>query len=123
MLTGPVSRSEPQHERPGSQTRGAADGQHGDVVVPAVGVREREGVLVQGPGQFGGSFLEEVLPGRHRLSVMNIVEHVQTACADQVVASPTLLRVSPLPQRRFIGDLSDTARLRRSLGLPALMGG
>ncbi|MEJ8823675.1 circadian clock KaiB family protein [Variovorax humicola] len=68
-------------------------------------------------------FLEEALPGRHRLSVMNIVEHVQTACADQVVASPTLLRVSPLPQRRFIGDLSDTARLRRSLGLPALMGG
>ena len=64
-------------------------------------------------------FLEEALPGRHRLSVMNIVEHLQTARANQVVASPTLLRILPLPQRRFIGDLSDTSRFRRSLGLPA----
>ena len=62
-------------------------------------------------------FLEDALPGRHRLSVMNIIEHVQAASADQVVASPTLLRILPLPQRRFIGDLSDTTRLRRSLGL------
>ena len=62
-------------------------------------------------------FLEEALPGRHRLSVMNIVEHVQAASADQIVASPTLLRIAPLPQRRFIGDLTDTGRLRRSLGI------
>lgn len=58
---------------------------------------------------------EEMLHGQHRLHVLNIAEHVESARADQIVASPTLIRISPLPQRRFIGDLSDTERLRRSL--------
>lgn len=60
--------------------------------------------------------LQELLPGGHELVVVNIAEHVEMARADQIVASPTLLRVSPLPLRRFIGDLSDGAVLRRVLG-------
>lgn len=60
-------------------------------------------------------FFEETLPGRHRLEVLNIADHVASARADRIVASPTLLRLAPLPQRRFIGDLSDTAQLARSL--------
>lgn len=63
-------------------------------------------------------FFEHYLPGRHHLHVLVISEHVASARADQVLASPTLIRVSPLPQRRFIGDMSDTGRLRVSLGLP-----
>jgi len=63
------------------------------------------------------SFLEAYLPGRHRLEVLNIAEHLDAARADQVVASPTLIRTAPLPLRRFIGDLSDVERLRGLLGL------
>ena len=66
-------------------------------------------------------FLDETLPGRHRLAVLNIADHVKDARADQVVASPTLLRVSPLPVRRFIGDMSDVERLRALLGLSATL--
>ncbi|HEY4067334.1 MAG TPA: circadian clock KaiB family protein [Burkholderiaceae bacterium] len=62
-------------------------------------------------------FFEAQLPGRHRLSVLDIAEHIALARADQVVASPTLIRLLPLPQRRFIGDMSDTGRLIASLGL------
>jgi circadian clock protein KaiB len=62
-------------------------------------------------------FLEVNLPGIYRLNVLDISSHVASARADQVVASPTLIRVLPLPQRRFIGDMSDTSRLRSSLGL------
>ena len=65
-------------------------------------------------------FFEQHLPGRHRLTVLEISSHVAAARADQIVASPTLIRVSPLPQRRFIGDMSDTERLRASLGVAAL---
>jgi circadian clock protein KaiB len=62
-------------------------------------------------------FLDAHLPGRHQLEVLNIAEHLEAARADQVVASPTLIRTAPLPARRFIGDLSDIDRLRVALGL------
>ena len=63
--------------------------------------------------------LQQLLPDRHSLAIVSIADHVDAARADQVIVSPTLLRVSPLPQRRFIGDLSDSDRLRQGLGLPA----
>lgn len=62
-------------------------------------------------------FLETALPGRYRLAVLDIAANVQAARRDQIIASPTLVRLSPLPQRRFIGDLSDVEQLRRSLDL------
>ncbi len=69
-------------------------------------------------------FFETHLPGAHRLSVLDIAQHVAQARADQVIASPTLIRLLPLPQRRFIGDMSDTTRLIASLGLaPVPVGG
>ena len=60
-------------------------------------------------------FCEAHLAGRYRLEVLDIGEHVAQATADQVVAAPTLIRLAPLPLRRFIGDLSDDERLRRTL--------
>ena len=64
-------------------------------------------------------FFECYLPGRHQLTVLDISENVIRAKADQVIVSPTLIRVSPLPLRRFIGDMSDVQRLRTTLGLAA----
>lgn len=61
--------------------------------------------------------LQEAYPGNHQLTVLNIAEHVALARADQIIVSPTLLRLAPLPQRRFIGDLSDLDRLRRAFGV------
>jgi circadian clock protein KaiB len=63
-------------------------------------------------------FMELRLPGAHRLDVLDIAENVPFAIADEIIASPTLVRVSPLPARRFIGDLSDVSRLEAALGLP-----
>ncbi|NKI94632.1 circadian clock KaiB family protein [Rhizobacter sp. SG703] len=71
-------------------------------------------------------FCEAHLAGRYRLEVLDIGEHVEQAAEDQIVAAPTLIRLAPLPLRRFIGDLSDDERLRRALDpvrvLPALGG-
>lgn len=63
-------------------------------------------------------FMEARLPGAHRLEVLDIAENVPFAIADEIIASPTLVRLSPLPARRFIGDLSDVSRLEAALGLP-----
>jgi len=68
-------------------------------------------------------FLETHLPSRHTLTVLDIAKNVASARADQIIASPTLIRLLPLPQRRFIGDMTDTKRLLASLGLAAIQGG
>ena len=41
---------------------------------------------------------------------------VPDALADRVVVTPTLIKVSPPPQARLIGDLSDAVNLLTALG-------
>jgi len=62
-------------------------------------------------------FFDRHLPGRHTLEVLDIAANVASARADQIVASPTLVRVFPPPLRRFIGDMSDTRALCSALGI------
>lgn len=58
---------------------------------------------------------EEHLSGRYRLEVLNLSENVDMAIQDQIVAAPTLVKVTPSPLRRFIGDASNTDRILKSL--------
>ena len=48
----------------------------------------------------------EKLSGRYELEVIDIYQLPALAKGEQIVATPTLIRVLPLPLRRFIGDLS-----------------
>ncbi len=57
------------------------------------------------------------LDGCYELEIVDIYQQQDLAEANQIVAAPTLLKLSPPPQRRIIGDLSDEARLLRGLGL------
>ena len=63
------------------------------------------------------AFCETHLPGRYELEILSIADNVERAASDQVIAAPTLMRVWPLPVRRFIGDMSNPARLLDGLGL------
>ena len=49
---------------------------------------------------------EEHLRGRYDLEVVDIYQLPALARDQQIVATPTLIRVLPAPLRRFIGDLS-----------------
>jgi len=69
------------------------------------------------------AFFEKHLAGRYELEILSISEHVADAANDQVVAAPTLIRVWPLPVRRFIGDMSDPQRLFAGLGLDRIREG
>lgn len=57
------------------------------------------------------------LAGRFALVIVDIYQQPEMAEDDQVVAAPTLLKLTPLPVRRIIGDLSDEARVLRGLGV------
>ncbi|MDB5696594.1 MAG: hypothetical protein JWN21_2137 [Sphingomonas bacterium] len=63
--------------------------------------------------------LERELPGRYDLRVIDVYQDPEAARDHQVVAAPTLVKVSPLPVRRIIGDLSDEARVLHGLGIVA----
>jgi circadian clock protein KaiB len=62
---------------------------------------------------------EEFLIGRYMLQVVDITRDAKEAIAKQVVAVPLLLRELPLPERRFVGDMSDRPRLLAGLDLIA----
>ncbi len=60
---------------------------------------------------------DRLLPGQVDLEVVDIYQQPALAVRDQVVAAPTLLKLSPDPVRRMVGDLSDERRVLRALGL------
>ena len=60
----------------------------------------------------------EHFPARHELEVLNLQENPELAAKDQILAAPTLVKFDPPPLRRFIGDMSDTAKILAGLGLP-----
>jgi circadian clock protein KaiB len=61
---------------------------------------------------------EEHLAGHYDLDIVDIAQHPALAEGDQIVAVPTLIKKSPLPPRRFIGDMSHTERILLGLDLP-----
>jgi circadian clock protein KaiB len=63
---------------------------------------------------------EEHLAGRVQLEVVDIYQRPAAAREEQIVVVPTLVRHSPKPSRRLVGDLSDPARLL--VGLELLRG-
>jgi len=66
---------------------------------------------------------EELLPGRYQLKVIDIYQQPALASGDQITVAPTLVRTSPGPLRKLIGDLSSRERILAGLELQAAAGG
>lgn len=60
---------------------------------------------------------EAHIPGGYDLEIIDLYEQPQLAESEQILASPTLVKHAPEPPRRFVGDMSDAARLVDGLGL------
>jgi len=60
---------------------------------------------------------ETELAGNFELEVIDVYQQPLLARDGQIVATPTLVREFPLPVRRLIGNLSDTAGLFVGLDL------
>lgn len=54
------------------------------------------------------------------LEVIDIYQQPAAAAEHQIVAAPTLVKLSPAPIRRIIGDLSDDQRVLRGLEIRPL---
>lgn len=60
---------------------------------------------------------ETHLSGRYSLEIIDVYQQSSLAEKEQIVALPLLVKKVPLPERRLIGDLSDTGKVLKSLGL------
>jgi circadian clock protein KaiB len=60
-------------------------------------------------------FCEAELAGDYDLRVVDLYRDPGQAKTAQIVAAPTLLRHTPGPVRRVIGDMSDRERLRTAI--------
>jgi circadian clock protein KaiB len=54
----------------------------------------------------------------HLLTFVDVHENPAAVLASGVVAAPTLVKNRPLPMRRVVGDLSNTAKVLLALELP-----
>lgn len=60
---------------------------------------------------------EAHLSGRYALLVLDIHRDAALVSSHNVLAVPTLIRHAPLPERRLVGDLSNTTRVLAVLGV------
>lgn len=59
----------------------------------------------------------ERLPDRHAIDIVDVFAHPQRAIADGVFMTPTLIKLSPAPVRRLVGNLSQTRLVLEALDL------
>ncbi len=57
------------------------------------------------------------LPGEFKLEIIDVYQQGELAKKEQLIALPLLIKKMPLPERRLIGDLSETAKVLSALGL------
>lgn len=62
---------------------------------------------------------DEWLKVDYELIIIDVLENPHLADEDHILATPTLIKLLPLPTRRLIGDLSDTQLVLRELDLSA----
>jgi circadian clock protein KaiB len=58
------------------------------------------------------------LPGRHELTIVDLLDDVDVVRQNGVLAAPTLVLHDPPPTRQFVGDLSHPGRVLDALGIP-----
>lgn len=62
---------------------------------------------------------ETHLKGKYNLEIYDLYQQPSLAKKEGIIAVPTLIKRSPLPPKRLVGDLSSQQRVLLGLGLPA----
>ncbi|WP_425615175.1 circadian clock KaiB family protein [Anatilimnocola sp. NA78] len=67
-------------------------------------------------------YVRQRIPGQCQLTLVDIVQEPRRAREQRVVATPMLVRESPLPVLKILGDLSEELKVVSQLGLLNLGG-
>ncbi|MDP9070619.1 MAG: circadian clock KaiB family protein [Actinomycetota bacterium] len=66
---------------------------------------------------------EASVPGDYELEVVDVLHQPDRAEVAKIMATPTVIKLSPPPRRRVVGDLSDGRLAVNALDLPEPAGG
>jgi len=58
---------------------------------------------------------DEHFGSQHELEIVDLLKDPKRALADGIIVTPTLLKLSPLPVQRVIGNLNDTNQVLQAL--------
>lgn len=61
--------------------------------------------------------METHASGNYNLQIIDVYQEKSMAQTEQIVALPLLVRKSPLPERRLIGDMSNESKVLLGLGI------
>ena len=59
------------------------------------------------------------VPNHYEIEIVDVLREPKRALADMVLMTPTLVKLSPAPMTRIIGNLSQAQPLLQSMGLAA----
>ena len=60
--------------------------------------------------------LQSTFDAHYNLEVIDVIENLEMVEKDNILATPTLIKSSPPPERRVIGDLSNREKVLLNLG-------
>jgi len=60
---------------------------------------------------------EKYLKGRYQLEIIDIYQQPDLALKEEIIAVPLLIKKSPLPEQRLIGDLSNLEKVLKGMGI------
>ncbi|MFI5129590.1 MAG: circadian clock KaiB family protein [Chitinophagales bacterium] len=63
------------------------------------------------------AFFEKYLKSRYELQIIDVYQQPQFAKSVDIIALPLLIKKFPLPERRLIGDMSNSEKIFKSLNL------
>ena len=58
---------------------------------------------------------DEHFASAHEIEIVDLFRYPRRGLEDQILVTPTLLKLLPLPAKRLIGDLSDTNQVLLTL--------
>ncbi len=61
--------------------------------------------------------LENELPGQHSLKIIYVLAEPELAEADKVLATLTVIKTTPAPERRIVGDFSGAEKVLAGMQL------
>ena len=63
------------------------------------------------------AFLEDEFKGFYSLEIVDILKNPQLADEDNIFATPTLLKLTPPPSRKVLGDINNREKVLAGLDL------
>ncbi|MBA3683493.1 MAG: circadian clock protein KaiB [Bacteroidetes bacterium] len=60
---------------------------------------------------------EGYLPGKFELDIIDISQNPELASANHIIATPTLIKKEPAPQKIILGDLSNIKKVLNALDI------